>query len=247
MRHASRIAQGLRQICQGRVNHAHAGNLDIRHCWPAKKKPPMHQHGGCGSGCGISAAAYRWREKRESSASRSADGARASCIRGGQGAPSSRGALARIGHVTKTLARPTRGERVEREAGSIRAIWFAILAARISAFVRFVYACGPSRSTLNAGRPALGRLRQRYLGIGFGQGAPLRRANLCAAFTKAPRKRKTRHPWGGALDTHDEGHQPFFITFWPRTSAICTAFSAAPLRRLSDTHHRFRPFSMVES
>ncbi len=138
-------------------------------------------------------------------------------------------------------------ERVEREAGSIRAIWFAILAARISAFVGFVYACGPSRSTLNAGRLAFGRLRQRYLGIGFVLGAPLRRANLCAAFTKAARKRKTRHPRGGALIVRFERPQPFFSTFWPRTSAICTAFSAAPLRRLSDTHHRLMPFSMVES
>ena len=41
--------------------------------------------------------------------------------------------------------------------------------------------------------------------------------------------------------------QPFFRTFWPRASAICTAFSAAPLRRLSDTHQKFRPFSIVES
>ena len=33
----------------------------------------------------------------------------------------------------------------------------------------------------------------------------------------------------------------------PSSSAICTALSAAPLRRLSDTHQRLRPLSMVES
>jgi hypothetical protein len=32
-----------------------------------------------------------------------------------------------------------------------------------------------------------------------------------------------------------------------RTSAICTAFSAAPFRRLSETHQRLRPFSIVGS
>ena len=32
-----------------------------------------------------------------------------------------------------------------------------------------------------------------------------------------------------------------------RHSAICTALSAAPLRRLSDTHHSTRPFSTVAS
>ncbi|MDB5582041.1 MAG: hypothetical protein JWR80_7217 [Bradyrhizobium sp.] len=32
-----------------------------------------------------------------------------------------------------------------------------------------------------------------------------------------------------------------------RHSAIWTAFSAAPLRRLSDTHHSTRPFSTVGS
>jgi len=33
----------------------------------------------------------------------------------------------------------------------------------------------------------------------------------------------------------------------PSNSAICTAFSAAPLRRLSDTHHSARPLSTVGS
>ena len=37
------------------------------------------------------------------------------------------------------------------------------------------------------------------------------------------------------------------VTRLPSVSAICTAFSAAPLRRLSDTHHRFRPLSIVLS
>ena len=40
---------------------------------------------------------------------------------------------------------------------------------------------------------------------------------------------------------------PFFKHRLPSTSAICTALSAAPFLRLSDTHHRFRPFSIVES
>ena len=40
---------------------------------------------------------------------------------------------------------------------------------------------------------------------------------------------------------------PFFSTFDPRTSAICTAFRAAPLRRLSETHHRLMPLSIVLS
>jgi hypothetical protein len=42
----------------------------------------------------------------------------------------------------------------------------------------------------------------------------------------------------------------FFGWIRPRSiksSAICTAFSAAPLRRLSDTIHIDRPFSIVES
>ena len=44
-----------------------------------------------------------------------------------------------------------------------------------------------------------------------------------------------------------DGGQPFFSTSRPSNSAICTAFSAAPLRRLSETHQKLRPFSMVES
>ena len=39
----------------------------------------------------------------------------------------------------------------------------------------------------------------------------------------------------------------FFKCLRPSSSAICTAFSAAPLRRLSLTTHRLRPFSTVES
>ena len=42
-------------------------------------------------------------------------------------------------------------------------------------------------------------------------------------------------------------YQPFFRTRFPSVSAICTAFKAAPLRRLSLTHHRLMPFSTVES
>ena len=41
--------------------------------------------------------------------------------------------------------------------------------------------------------------------------------------------------------------QPFFRQRLPSSSAICTAFSAAPLRRLSLTIHMFRPFSTVTS
>ena len=53
------------------------------------------------------------------------------------------------------------------------------------------------------------------------------------------------HPsrrWTGAF-----ADQPFLRCRRPSSSAICTAFSAAPLRRLSDTHHSARPFSTVES
>ena len=41
--------------------------------------------------------------------------------------------------------------------------------------------------------------------------------------------------------------QPFLRCRRPSSSAICTAFSAAPLRRLSDTHHSVMPFSTVGS
>ena len=40
---------------------------------------------------------------------------------------------------------------------------------------------------------------------------------------------------------------PFFRCSRPSNSAICTAFNAAPLRRLSLTHHRIRPLSTVGS
>ena len=40
---------------------------------------------------------------------------------------------------------------------------------------------------------------------------------------------------------------PFLSARFPSTSAICTAFSAAPLRRLSLTTHIEMPFSTVES
>ena len=40
---------------------------------------------------------------------------------------------------------------------------------------------------------------------------------------------------------------PFFRCRRPSSSAICTALSAAPLRRLSETHHSVRPFSTVGS
>lgn len=43
------------------------------------------------------------------------------------------------------------------------------------------------------------------------------------------------------------GNHAFCKTRLPSSSAICTAFSAAPFRRLSETHHRFSPFSIVES
>ena len=47
----------------------------------------------------------------------------------------------------------------------------------------------------------------------------------------------------------DDGSGPYAFFRWrrPRSSAICTALSAAPLRRLSDTHHKARPFSTVGS
>ena len=42
-------------------------------------------------------------------------------------------------------------------------------------------------------------------------------------------------------------HAAFCRCRRPSSSAICTAFSAAPLRRLSDTHQSDRPFSTVGS
>ena len=56
----------------------------------------------------------------------------------------------------------------------------------------------------------------------------------------------------GPLDRVPPGYagvaaHPFFKHLLPRTSAICTAFSAAPLRRLSETHHSEMPLSMVLS
>ena len=54
----------------------------------------------------------------------------------------------------------------------------------------------------------------------------------------------TYHPMG-------RRHAAFrFALSQPRltsTSAICTAFSAAPLRKLSETHHKTRPLSTVGS
>ena len=51
------------------------------------------------------------------------------------------------------------------------------------------------------------------------------------------------------LDSPD--YAAFFFAWisfcWIRLSAIWIAFSAAPLRRLSDTHHSARPFSTVGS
>ena len=46
----------------------------------------------------------------------------------------------------------------------------------------------------------------------------------------------------GRLASH-----PFFRCRRPSSSAICTALSAAPLRRLSETHHSDRPLSTVGS
>lgn len=50
-----------------------------------------------------------------------------------------------------------------------------------------------------------------------------------------------RGPWA-ATAAH-----PFFRQRFPSTSAICTAFSAAPFLRLSETTHIESPFSTVES
>ncbi len=59
---------------------------------------------------------------------------------------------------------------------------------------------------------------------------------------------KQEAPVGGAsVMSRDGVDQPFFRQRFPSVSAICTAFRAAPLRRLSLTHQRFRPFSMVPS
>ncbi len=78
-----------------------------------------------------------------------------------------------------------------------------------------------------------------------------RRFPVGAALTVAPciRHIQTKGPPqpGRPLFTDHGRDQPFFRQRLPSTSAICTAFSAAPLRRLSDTHHRFSPFSIVLS
>ncbi len=52
---------------------------------------------------------------------------------------------------------------------------------------------------------------------------------------------------GGVNPRPTQGCHPFFSTLLPSNSAICTAFNAAPLRRLSLTIHIDRPFSMVLS
>jgi len=54
-------------------------------------------------------------------------------------------------------------------------------------------------------------------------------------------------PNGSAAAASFEAHAAFCRCLRPSSSAICTALSAAPLRRLSLTTHRLRPFSTVGS
>ncbi len=53
-------------------------------------------------------------------------------------------------------------------------------------------------------------------------------------------------PQAPPFSDNQSGH-PFFRHSRPSVSAIWTAFRAAPLRRLSDTHHRLIPLSIVLS
>ena len=62
----------------------------------------------------------------------------------------------------------------------------------------------------------------------------------------APQALALPHPREGRGGGSRPGH-PFFSTRRPSSSAICTAFSAAPLRRLSETTHSDSPLSIVGS
>src|SRR5699024_4096444 len=60
-----------------------------------------------------------------------------------------------------------------------------------------------------------------------------------------------RRRWFNHRDSGSVAYAAFFLALISlrliRHSAIWIAFSAAPLRRLSDTHHSTRPFSTVAS
>ena len=129
------------------------------------------------------------------------------------------------------------------------AAWSSQLGPRVSACAKPLRSV-PASPSLRAGS---GR---HFLGPGLAiRGTPRKRTcrtiskSSCPpekTFAQALTERKAA-PLRMPLSPYSPANQPFFKHRLPSTSAICTAFSAAPLRRLSDTHHRFNPFSMVES
>ncbi|PQV53669.1 hypothetical protein LX70_03853 [Defluviimonas denitrificans] len=91
--------------------------------------------------------------------------------------------------------------------------------------------------------PAKHRCRRHLAGINRDAARSDRRA---VARRRAPPKCKGRPERRPSSSRHARPY-PFFRQRLPSVSAICTAFSAAPLRRLSLTHQRFRPLSIVPS
>ena len=102
---------------------------------------------------------------------------------------------------------------------------------------------------------ALSRGRRAPRGRRPARSSRIGRSRLTAFHRKVVRARLPGPPLAlrafAADDLPPEGRpgaaHPFFRQRLPSVSAICTALSAAPLRRLSETHQRFRPFSIVES
>ena len=133
----------------------------------------------------------------------------------------------------------------------------------ISSLGREYFAYDPDAQTLTGetSRRVLG-LGQRVLGAPRRGGADHRRPALRAARGRGPQaadpaapgaararraassraRAPARRPGGASRPGH-----PFFSTRRPSSSAICTAFSAAPLRRLSETTHIDSPLSIVGS
>src|SRR5271165_2143307 len=125
------------------------------------------------------------------------------------------------------------------------------------AFNRTMFDTAP-RASLRPGQSWLAlrqRIEQRSLGGAPGCD-PLRRS-ACAYVDNRrklrPRRQVQRSPGRPQLAQASRvgAYAAFAFGFsQPRlasTSAICTAFSAAPFRRLSDTHQRLSPFSIVGS
>ena len=93
--------------------------------------------------------------------------------------------------------------------------------------------------------------RTRGVGVAIVIMPPLVTAALSRKADIASNRRSTATKKGALQDAlfkcRTRADQPFFKHSRPSSSAICTAFKAAPLRRLSDTHHRFSPLSIVLS